>query len=78
MITKDMFRDLLLLFKDSYDGSLGFLFNGYTNVKNFNLINYDLSDLLQGSKERTEAVLFNIMTYLWNRINAPRYGYGLP
>lgn len=68
MITKDMLRNLLLLFKDSYDGSLGFLFNGHTNVKNFDLINYDLSDLLQGSKERTEAVLFNIMTYTWNRI----------
>lgn len=68
MISKDILRDLLLLFKDAYDGSLGFLFNGHTNVKNFDLINYDLSDLLKGSKERTEAVLFNIMTYSWNRI----------
>lgn len=51
-----------------YDGSLGFLFNGVTNVKNLDMIDYDLSDLLQGSKERTEAALFNIMTYVWNRI----------
>jgi type IV secretory pathway VirB4 component len=76
MISRDMLQSLLLLFKDPYDGSLGFLFNGHTNVVNYNLINYDLSDLLQGSKERTEAVLFNTMTYCWNRI-AQRLGHTL-
>lgn len=68
MITRDLLKDLLLYFKEPYDGSLGFLFNGVTNVKNLDMIDYDLSDLLQGSKERTEAALFNIMTYVWNRI----------
>lgn len=69
MISKDMLRGLLLLFKDVYDGSLGFLFNGTTNIVNHDLVNYDISGLLQGSKERTEAELFNIMTYTWNRIS---------
>ena len=68
MISRDMLQSLLLLFRDPYDGSLGFLFNGHSNVVNYDLINYDLSDLLQGAKERTEAVLFNVMTYTWNRI----------
>ena len=68
MITTDMLRELLLLLKDVYDGSLGFLFNGHTNVVNYNLINFDISELLQGSKERTEAALFNVTTYCWNRI----------
>lgn len=68
MISPEILRDLLLLLKDPYDGSLGFLFNGHTNIVNFDLMNFDLSDLLQGAKERTDAVLFNVVTYLWNRI----------
>lgn len=68
MITTDMLRGLLLLLKDVYDGSLAFLFNGHTNVVNYNLINFDVSELLQGSTERTQAALFNIATYCWNRI----------
>lgn len=68
MITPDMLRSLLLLFKDVYDGSLAFLFNGHTNVVNYNLINFDVSELLQGSTDRTQAALFNIATYCWNRI----------
>lgn len=68
MISRELLKKLLLLFKDVYDGSLGFLFNGVTNVQNLDMINFDLKELLQGSKERTEAVLFNVMTYVWHRI----------
>lgn len=68
MLTNEMLQNLLLYFKEPYDGSLGFIFNGTTNVKNANIINYDISELLQGSKERSEAALFNTMTYVWNRI----------
>lgn len=67
-ITDDMLRDLLLAIRDAYDGSLSPLFNGHTNLCNDKLINFNIQELLTGSEERTQAVLFNVMTYLWHRI----------
>ncbi|WRS29024.1 DUF87 domain-containing protein (plasmid) [Oscillospiraceae bacterium MB08-C2-2] len=69
MISTDMIKSLLLLLRDTYDGSLGLLLNGHTNIKNSRMINFDISQLRTGSEERTQAVLFNIMTYCWNRIS---------
>ncbi len=69
MITQDILKSLLLMLKDCYDGALGFLFNGHTNIENKDIICFSLLDLLTGSKDRTQAVLFNIMTYVWNRIS---------
>lgn len=68
MITKDILSNLILILKDCYSGALGFLFNGYTNIKNYNMICFSLNALLAGERNRTEAVLFNILTYCWNRI----------
>ncbi len=67
-ISDEIFSSLLLMLKDTYDGSLAFLFNGQTNIENDKIICFALCDLLSGSESRTEAVLFNIMTYVWNRI----------
>ncbi len=68
MITDDTLRDVLLMIKDTYDGSLSPLFNGHTNITNTNLINFNIQELLEGSQERTQAFLFNVLTYLWGRI----------
>jgi uncharacterized protein YijF (DUF1287 family) len=51
MISADMILGLL------------FLFNDHTNRVNQNLISFDQSNLLQGAKKRTEAVLFNNPAY---------------
>ncbi len=69
MIGDEMLRSLLLYLRDTYDGSLGFLLNGHTNIIRSRMINFDISQLRTGSEERTQAVLFNIMTYCWNRIS---------
>lgn len=61
-------QDLLLLLRDSYDGSMAFLFNGHTNIQNTRHICFSLVELLSGSEHRTQAVIFNILTYVWNRI----------
>ncbi len=68
MISNETLHDLLLMMKDVYDGSLSPLFNGHTNVTNANLICFDIQELLQGSQDRTQAYLFNVMTYIWDRI----------
>lgn len=68
MIDDDMLRGLILMLSDVHDGSLSPLFNGYTNVTNANLINFNVQELLAGSEERTQAFLFNVLTYLWDKI----------
>lgn len=67
-ITDDMLRDLLLAIRDAYDGSLSPLFNGHTNLCNDKLINFNIQELLSGSEERTQAFLFNVMTFIWHKI----------
>lgn len=69
---QDTFEDaaikkLLLMIKDAYDGSLSPLFNGHTNITNAKLIDFDIQELITGSEERTQAYMFNVMTYLWSR-----------
>lgn len=69
---EDTFEDasikkLILIIKDAYDGSLSLLFNGHTNITNARIINFDIQELITGSEERTQAYMFNVMTYLWNR-----------
>lgn len=68
MFARDALQNILLMLKDTYDGSEAHLFNGHTNVPNDGVISFDLNTLLQGSKDRTSAVLFNITTWIWNKV----------
>lgn len=68
-IPTELLQRVARIIKDSYDGSLGFLLNGHTNIPNANLIDFALGDLLTGAKSRSRAILFNIMTWCWNRIS---------
>ena len=68
MISKDYLSTLLLYLHDCTKGALGLLLNGTTNIQNDRLMVFAMNDLLQGSDERTRAVLFNISTYIWNII----------
>jgi hypothetical protein len=68
MISKEYLSTLLLYLHDCTKGALGLLLNGTTNIQNDRLMVFAMNDLLQGSDERTRAVLFNISTYLWNII----------
>jgi len=61
--------DMLLLRLDAcVKGSLSHLLNKHTNITNSNLICFAIKDLLQGESNRTRAILFNIITYVWNII----------
>lgn len=68
MISSEMMKHILLYIKSAYDGALSPLFNGITNIEAEDFIDFDMRDLMQGSEECQRAVLFNISTYLWNRI----------
>lgn len=68
IISKDMTGRLLLRLRECYDGPLSLLFNGHTNIKNANMICFEAMELLEGSKDRTQAVLFNITTWIWTQV----------
>lgn len=68
MFRRDALQNILLFLKDDYDGSESTLFNGQTNVSNSDVIDFDLNTLLQGSRSRSDAMLFNIMTWIWNKV----------
>ncbi len=68
LVTEEMVAVLLLRLKECYDGALSILFNGHTNIKNANMINFSVAALMEGSKDRTQAVLFNITTWIWTQV----------
>lgn len=68
IIGKEMVGRLLLRLRECYDGPLSLVFNGHTNIKNADLICFELAELLEGSKDRTQAVLFNITTWMWTQV----------
>lgn len=41
--------------------------------KQMNMINFSLLELLEGSKDRTQAVLFNLATWIWSQIALRRW-----
>ncbi|RPF47709.1 type IV secretory pathway VirB4 component [Hydrogenoanaerobacterium saccharovorans] len=68
MIDDTVLKELLLLLYDVHKGSLSPLFNKHTNIINSKLINFNIKELLTGSSDNMQAVLFNYLTYIWNRI----------
>jgi type IV secretory pathway VirB4 component len=72
MFKRDALQNILLFLKDVYDGSESHLFNGHTNITNSSIVNFNINSLLQGSRSRTDAMLFNIMTWIWNRVTQRR------
>ena len=68
LVTEDLVSVLLLRLKECYDGPMSILFNGHTNIQNANMINFSVAALLEGSKDRTQAVLFNITTWIWTQV----------
>lgn len=68
VITPDVIGRLLLRLKECYDGPLSLIFNGHTSVKNADMICFEAAELMEGSKDRTQAVLFNICTWIWTQV----------
>ena len=68
IISTDVISRLLLRLKECYDGPLSLIFNGHTSVKNDTMICFEAAELIEGSKDRTQAVLFNICTWIWTQV----------
>ena len=68
ILDKETVGRLLLRLRECYDGPLSLLFNGHTNIKNANMICFEAMELLEGSKDRTQAVLFNLTTWIWTQV----------
>lgn len=67
MLDDAVLKRLLLLLYDVYKGSLSQQFNKHSNITNSDLINININELLAGSEEQMQAVLFNYLTYIWSR-----------
>ena len=66
----DAISDCLLLINDVSNGSMSLMFNGYTNLPNADIINFNIQDLATGDSNRTQAYMFNVFTYLNSRMFA--------
>ena len=51
-ISEELINNILLMLRDTYDGSLGYIFNGHTNVSNSHIIDFDFNTILMGSSSR--------------------------
>ena len=64
----EIVKELLVLLSDVCSGSLSPIFNRHTNISGSRLINFKIQELMTGSEDNTQAVLFNYLTYVWNRV----------
>lgn len=64
----DMIAGCLLMLRELVTGSLAPMFNGYTTLPDEEIININIQELSLGDAKRTQAYLFNMMTYIWSKI----------
>lgn len=64
-IAEESIKTLQLYLYDAAHGSLGQLLNGTTNICNDRLVCFAMRELLDGGEDRKQAVLFNIVTYIF-------------
>ena len=63
------YRQILIAIQSAYNGDLSVQLNGYTNIKNDKIICFALRDLLSSGEQKSMiAILFNMITYVWNKI----------
>lgn len=68
VVREDDLAQLLLALYSVYAGAESRIFNGATNVRDADLINFDIQSLHEGLASTRNAVLFNITSYVWSRV----------
>lgn len=68
LLRREDLRVLLLALHDVHTGAASAVFNGHTNVKNARVINFVVQALLDGDVTMRNAALFNVMSWIWNRV----------
>lgn len=67
ILNRNDLKEVLLALRGVYDGVESRIFNGYTNVSKGNAVNFDIQALMEGAPTVRDAVLFNVLAYVWNR-----------
>ena len=70
MIDDSVLKELLLLLHEICFGALSPIMNRHTSLPNGQLINLNIQQLRTGSEDHLQAVLFNYLTYYWQRVMA--------
>ena len=70
MLRRDDLPDVLLALHNATEGAAATLVNGITNLPDGTHINFAVQSLMEGAKSTRDAVLFNVITYIWNHIIA--------
>jgi hypothetical protein len=68
MLEQNTLRRLMLCLYDAVHGAAAPMLNGITNVPDVRHINFAVQSLMEGAKNIRDAVLFNITTWIWNRV----------
>lgn len=68
MIDDADLKSLLLLLDDVCFGSLSLQFNHQTHINGGDFVNLNIQELLMGSQDNMQAVLFNYLTYIWGQV----------
>lgn len=63
-----LLANLLLMIDDVAHGSLSPMFNGHTNLPDATRLNVNIQELAMGDAHRTQAYLYNMMTFMWSSI----------
>jgi type IV secretory pathway VirB4 component len=68
LYTLDMLRDLMLGLRSICTGADSKYFNGHTNIKNYEFVTFEVKALLDASINLKNAMLFNIFSYMANKL----------
>lgn len=66
--SKEMIQNLLLNIESICIGSDSIFFNGYTNLKSYDCVNFIVKSLLEAASNLRNAVLFNVLSYMTGKL----------
>lgn len=68
LFNKELLSELMLSLNSICIGAESKYFNGYTNVNSYDFITFGVKGLLESSKNLRNAMLFNVLTYMTNKL----------
>lgn len=61
-------KDILIAITSMSKGTDSLIFNGHTNLPNNDVVNFDISDIIERKSASLNATLFNIFMTIWERV----------
>jgi Domain of unknown function DUF87. len=69
LYTVEDLKEIQLALRSMSAGSDSFYFNGHTTITDANLMNFNIHEILTQSKNKQNAIQFNILTYIWSMVS---------